>query len=89
MPLLSTISPPSSFSVIINPSDKEIIDRQQLKAIGFVAHDTHQYLDDGFFRRLKSTLTKAAKQLNTYDDQNYTRKLIFIVINFDDSSSKS
>lgn len=72
----------------INPSDEEIDNRQTLKNVGFIARSTQPYLDDGFYKRLKSALNKAVTQINTYNKEGIVRKIVFIVINFDDFFSE-
>jgi hypothetical protein len=41
-------------------------------------------LPDGFFRKLASDLTQAKKQMLAYDPDSATRKLAYVIANFDD-----
>jgi hypothetical protein len=42
-------------------------------------------LDDGFFRKLASDLAHATKQMVAYDGDSSTRRIAYVIVNFDDS----
>ena len=69
----------------INMSEKEAKDRHNVRVCGCGdARDTEDRLDGGFFTKLESDITKAKRQLESYDPAPKARHIVFIVPNFDD-----
>jgi hypothetical protein len=63
----------------INISEVEAC-RQYNQGVGTVTDQ----LDDGFLRKLISDLTQAKKQMLAYDPASATKKMVYIIPNFDD-----
>ncbi len=69
----------------INMSEKEAKNRHNVRVCGYGdARDTEDRLDDCFFKKLESDITKAKRQLESYDPDSKARHMVFIVPNFDD-----
>lgn len=64
----------------LNESDVEI-GRRQADGVG----TTTNYLDTGFFAKLRSGLCEARKQMEAHDNSANVQRVAFIVLNFDDS----
>lgn len=63
----------------INISDEEAKTRNT-KAVG----STEYSLNQGFFKKLRNTLTEAKDQMISFNDKSEVNYIAFIVINFDD-----
>jgi hypothetical protein len=63
----------------INVSDEEAVARADFKA-----RMTTGRLEPGFFKKLTSDLKKAKKQMDTYDPRTNVRRIVYLVVNFDD-----
>lgn len=69
----------------INMSNKEVEAREEVRARGYGnAGSPEIQLEDGFFKKLESDITKAKGQLESYDPNSKARHMVFIVSNFDD-----
>ncbi len=64
----------------INRSDVEV-DRANSGGVG----TTKEQLDAGFFRKLKSDLEYAKKQMLAYDPDKAMRKIAYVIVNYDDN----
>lgn len=64
----------------INVSDAEA-NRRHSGGVGSVTDQ----LDDGFFRKLSSDLTKAKAQMVAYDSGAASKHIVYIIANFDDN----
>lgn len=69
----------------INMSDDEAKSRHNVRVHGCDDRETKEdQLEDGFFKKLESDITKAKGQLESYDPDPKVRRMVFIVPNFDD-----
>jgi hypothetical protein len=64
----------------INPSAREI-DRRRTGGVG----TTLAHLEVGFFTKLMSDINAAASQMLTHDADADTRRIVYVVVNFDDN----
>ena len=64
----------------VNPSEEEVEDRN----LELSVRNPQDQLNEKFFKKLTSTLETAWAQLAAGDSSVITRKLIFIVLNYDD-----
>ena len=64
----------------INISEVEAIQRTN-----GAARSINLQLKDGFFRKLKSDIKTAAAQMAAYDADNSARRIVYVVVNFDDN----
>lgn len=64
----------------INPSLIES-DRRMSGGVG----TTLAHLQEGFFRKLTSDIATAASQMLAYDGNTRTRRIVYVVVNFDDN----
>jgi hypothetical protein len=64
----------------INVSEAEA-DRRHSGAAG----STHLQLPDGFFRKFKSDMETAKNQMVKFDADETVRRVVYIIVNFDDS----
>jgi hypothetical protein len=64
----------------INPSDDEANARGQM-----IARSIQGDLPEAFFAKLSSTLTKANTQMDSYCQDAAPRKLVYVILNFDDN----
>jgi hypothetical protein len=63
----------------VNISEAEAI-RRKIGGEG----STAACLDEGFFNKLRVDVLTAKKQMESYDASGYVRRIVFIVVNFDD-----
>ena len=63
----------------INVSDEEVLSRRN-----GTAGTTTDRLEPGFFNKLKSDLRKANQQMEAYCRGTHTKRIAYVVINFDD-----
>ena len=63
----------------INVSDEEVLSRRN-----GTAGTTTDRLEPGFFNKLKSNLRKANQQMEAYCRGTHTKRIAYVVINFDD-----
>lgn len=63
----------------INVSDEEALAR-----VRFKARTITDRLEPGFFKKLTSDLKKAKEQMDTYDRRANVRRIVYLVVNFDD-----
>lgn len=63
----------------INISDEEAIARK-----GGKGRNIRDRLEKGFFNKLQSNITTSKDQLMAYDSSPKTRRIVYIVVNFDD-----
>ncbi|MGB9366215.1 MAG: PIN domain-containing protein [Xanthobacteraceae bacterium] len=63
----------------INPSDDEAL-RRQTASVGTI----RDRLESGFFNKLASDLARAKAQMLAYDAEATTRKVVYVIVNFDD-----
>ncbi len=63
----------------VNISDAEAT-RRQTGGVGSITNS----LDEGFFRKLRSALLKANRQMEVYGGKGDVRRIAFVVLNFDD-----
>lgn len=63
----------------VNISDNEI-GRRLSKGVTSI----NNFLSEDFMRKLKKIISTAIEQIFSYDDHDTTRKIIFIIISFDD-----
>ncbi|MDI6728077.1 MAG: hypothetical protein QMD44_04010 [Thermodesulfovibrionales bacterium] len=69
----------------INMSDEEVKAREEVRTRGYGnAGSPEIQLEDGFFKKLESDITKAKRQLESYDPDSKAMRMVFIVPNFDD-----
>jgi hypothetical protein len=64
----------------VNPSEEEVEDRN----LELSVRNPQDLLNEKFFAKLTSILDRARAQLAACDSQEITKKLIFIVLNYDD-----
>lgn len=69
----------------INPSDIEAASRSAVARGQIVSRSTQRTLPDGFFVKLISTLRTAEAQMRSYCADEDARRIVYVVINFDDS----
>jgi hypothetical protein len=65
----------------VNPSEVEV-HRRASGGVGIVS----DRLEPGFFRKLTSDLAEAKVQMTAFDARPDVRKLVYVIINFDDHS---
>jgi hypothetical protein len=66
-------------------SDQEAENRHNTRVRGGGdARDAEDPLEDGFFKKLESDITKAKRQLESYDPDSKARRVVFLVPNFDE-----
>jgi len=58
--------------------------RPDLKIINKLLRTIEDQLGEGFFRKLKSDIEDAEEQMKAYDDGTNIRRIVFIIVNFDD-----
>lgn len=68
----------------INPSDDEAGNRRRVGQGESIASDVKNYVDEGFLRKLRSTLESAVEQLDAQDPQRKAHRFVFTVVHFDD-----
>jgi hypothetical protein len=68
----------------INISGDEADRRQRISAGAIIASDTTVHLGEGFLNKLSSTLEHAVAQLDGADPERKAKRLVFIVVHFDD-----
>ena len=68
----------------INVSQDEAERSQRVAQGAFVASSTSVHLGEGFLRKLVLTLEHAIEQLDGIDPARETRRVVFVVVHFDD-----
>lgn len=68
----------------INPSDDEAEKQRRIAKGVFEAERPRLDVDEGFLRKLKATLTEALEQLDAVDPERHARRIIFIMLKFDE-----
>lgn len=73
-----------SVKVLCEVKTINISDEEAQARCGDITREIKAQLEQGFFNKLMSDLTKAEKQLKAYDTDKEARHLAYIIINFDD-----
>jgi hypothetical protein len=68
----------------INPSDAEASSRHKVAHGQIVSGFTQDVLPTGFFDKLMATVKAAEKQMRSYCSDRSTRRIVYIILNFDD-----
>lgn len=68
----------------INPSDDEATRRNRMQSGAVVSDRPQVNVGEGFLTKLRATFANALKQLDAVDPERRARRIIFIMISFDD-----
>jgi PIN domain nuclease of toxin-antitoxin system len=69
----------------INQSDNEADKRLRVNQGEVITSKVSTRVTEGFLRKLRSTIESAVEQLDAEDPQRRAHRIVFIVVNFDDS----
>jgi hypothetical protein len=74
----------NSLTVLCEVKTINISDEEAVARVDFKARTTTGRLEPGFFNKMTSDIKKAKEQMDSYDPRTNVRRIVYLVVNFDD-----